>query len=242
MWMAPNYMCMNNNKTEYLPVIPKTAAATALVIRVGDAMITASRFVRNLDVVIDRHLDFKKQVSSIVSVCSFHLRHINKMSRYLPMATKERVVNATITSRLDYCNSLLYGTSVNNIARLQRIHNSAARLILRRPRSNSAVPLLCILHWLPVPLRIEFKLLVFTYKAVHGDAPQYLSDLMCPYKPATALRSANNNLLTVVRTHVKAGVNSFVVAAATLWNALPNNIKTSACLATFNARLKTHFF
>ena len=57
-------------------------------------------------------------------------------------------------------------------------------------------------------------------------------------KPARALGSANNNLLTVVRTHVKAGDNSFVVAAATLWNALPNDIKTPACLATFKARLK----
>ena len=87
------------------------------------------------------------------------------------------------------------------------------------------MPLLCILHWLPVPQRIEFKLIVFTYEGVHGDAPKYLSDLVCPYKPARALRSASNNLLTVVRTHVRAGDNSFVVAAATLWNALPNNIK-----------------
>ena len=53
-------MCMNNNKTEYLSVIPKTVAATALVdgsvIRVGDATITTSRFVRKLGVVIDHHL------------------------------------------------------------------------------------------------------------------------------------------------------------------------------------------
>ena len=126
-----------------------------------------------------------------------------------------------ITPRLDNCNSLQYGTSVNNIARLQRIHNSAARRILRRPWSDSAMPLLCILHWLPVPQRIEFKLLIFTYKAVHGDAPKCLSDLVCLYKPARALRSVNNNLLTVLRTHMKAGDNSFVVTAATLWNALP---------------------
>ena len=104
------------------------------------------------------------------------------------------------------------------------------------------MPLVCIRLWLPVPQRIEFKLLVCTYKAVHCDAPKYLSDLVCPYKPARALRSANNNILTVVRTHMKAGDNSFVVAAATLWNAIPNNIKTSACLAPFKARLKTHFF
>ena len=52
----------------------------------------------------------------------------------------------------------------------------------------------------------------------------------------------SDTLLTVVLTCMKAGDNSFVVAAATLWNALPNNTKTSACLATFKARLKTHFF
>ena len=138
-------------------------------------------------------------------MCSIHLRHINQMSRYLLTIAKEGVVNAIITSRLDYCNSLLYGTTVNNIARLQRMHNSAARLILRRSRSDSAMPLLCILHWLPVARRIDVKLSVFTYKAVHGDAPKYLSDLVCPDTPARALRSASNNMLTVRRTHVKAG-------------------------------------
>ena len=150
---------MNDNKTEYLPVVPRAASALvgSSVIRVGDVTIFASRSVRNLGVVMDRHLDLKKQVSSIVSVCSFHLRRFNRMSRYLPMTTKERVFNAIFTSRLDYCNSLLYGTCVNNIARLQRMHNTAASLILRRPRSDSATPLLCSLHWLPVARRIEFK-------------------------------------------------------------------------------------
>ena len=103
------------------------------MIRVGVSTITASRCVRNLGVFIDRHLDMKKQVSQTVSACSFYLRHINQISRFLPKPTKERVVNAIITSRLDYCNALLYGPSVANITCLQRIHNSAARLILRRP-------------------------------------------------------------------------------------------------------------
>ena len=116
--------------------------------------------------------DFKKQVSIIVSVCAFHLRYINEMSRYLPTKTKERVFNAIITSLFDFCNSLLYGTTVNNIARLQRMHNSAARLFLRRSQRDSTKPLLCIIHWLSVARRIDVKLLVFTYKAVHDDPPK----------------------------------------------------------------------
>ena len=67
------------------------------------------------------------------------------------MLSEERVVNAIIISQFDYCNSLLYGTSVNNIARLQRMHNSADRLILRRTRSDSAMPPLCFLPWMPAP-------------------------------------------------------------------------------------------
>ena len=113
-----------------------------------------------------------------------------------------------------------YGTTVNNIARLQRMHNSAARLILRHSRSDSAMPLLCILHWLSVARRIDFKLFEFKYEALHGDAPKYLSDFECPDTPARAQRSASINMLTVRRTHVKAGDSSFAVAAATLWNIL----------------------
>ena len=87
--MPSNYICMNNNKPEYLPVISKIATAAVhvdgSVICVADVTITGSRCVRNLGVVIDHHFDFKKKNSSIVSVCSFHLHHINKMNRYLPM-------------------------------------------------------------------------------------------------------------------------------------------------------------
>ena len=133
---------MNDGKTQYLPIVPKSADAIVdkSVIRVGMATTTASLCVQCLGVCIDRHLDMKKQVSQTISVCSFYLRNINHISRFLPRPTKERIVNAIITSRLDYCNALLYGTSAVNIARLQRIHNAAARLIMRSPRSEVPHP------------------------------------------------------------------------------------------------------
>ncbi|KAK2175828.1 hypothetical protein NP493_704g01007 [Ridgeia piscesae] len=152
----------------------------------------------------------------------------------------KRVVNAIITSRLDYCNALLYGTSTVNIARLQRIHNTAARLITGSPRSDSATPLLRELHWLPIVCRVDFKLLVFTYKAMHNDTPVYLCELVCPYQPTRTLRSANNNMLEVKRTRTKAGDCSFAVAAASLWNNLPTVITTGDNLTSFKRLLKKH--
>ena len=71
------------------------------------------------------------------------------------MITKERVVKAIITSRLDYCTALLYGTSAVNIARLQRINNAASRLIVRSPRNNSVTSLLRNLNSTKCPLCAE---------------------------------------------------------------------------------------
>ena len=139
--------------------MPKCADAIVdkSVIRVGVVTITASLCVQCLGVCIDRHLDTKKQVSQTISACSFYLRNIKQISRFLPRPTKQRVVNAIIASRLYYCNALIYDTSAINIARLQRIQNTAARLIMRSPRSDSATPLLCELHWLPIVCRVDIS-------------------------------------------------------------------------------------
>ncbi|KAK2176233.1 hypothetical protein NP493_674g01053 [Ridgeia piscesae] len=113
---------------------------------------------------------------------------------------------------------------------------------MRSPRCDSATPLLRELHWLPIVCKVYFKLLVFTYKAMHYDAPVYLSELVCPYQPTRTLRSANNNMLKVKRTRTKAGDCSFAVAVASLWNNLPTVIKTCDNLTSFNRLLKTPFF
>ena len=137
------------------------------------------------------------------------------------------------------CNAL--GTSAVNITRLQRIHNTAARLIMRSPRSDSATPLLRELHWLSIVCRVDFKLLVFTYNAMHNDAPVDLCEFECPYQPTRTLRSANNNKTEVRATRTKAGDCSFAVAAASLWNNLPTFIKTCDNLTSFKGLLKLSY-
>ena len=224
-WMTANLLSMNDSKTQYLPIVPKSAARLLdgiNVIRIGDNTVTAATTVRNLGVHFDLHLDMNSQTSHVISACSYHLRNINHISRYLPTTTKERVINALITSRLDYCNSVLYNTSANNISRLQRIHNAAARLILCRPRTDRATPLLHKLHWLPVARRIQYKILLLTYKITHRHSPVYLRDLLSAYEPTRCLRSSTSNDLVVARTRGKAGDAAFAVAAPRLWNALPH--------------------
>ena len=140
------------------------------------------------------------------------------------------MVNAIFTSRLDYCNSLLAGLTVQNFTRLQRLQNVPARCVLMRPRDFSAIDMLCELHWPPVRKRVYYKLLLLTYNTLNGSAPEYLVNQLQEYCPTRALRSGDQNLLSVKRTRMKIGDSSFTVAASILWNALPCQIKKARML------------
>ena len=87
----------------------------------------------------------------------------------------------------------------------------------------------------------NYTAITFSVSQYHRDeAPVYLCELVHPHQPARARRSASSNSLEVKRTRIKAGDGSFVVAAASLWNILPNFIKTCDTLASFKCRLKTY--
>ena len=95
----------------------------------------------------------------------------------------------------------------------------------------------------PVRDRIIFKVLLISFKALHGQAPQYISELLHEYRPSRTLRSRSRNLLTVPRSYtVTYGDRSFSVAAAKLWNSIPDHIRRSETLAMFKSSLKTYLF
>ena len=87
-------------------------------------------------------------------------------------------MHAIVSSRIDYCNILLYGVKKSIIYKLQKVQNAAARLISKRKKRESVRDVLKELHWLPVEKRIIFKLLVTTYKIINGMAPECFSSLI----------------------------------------------------------------
>ena len=155
----------------------------------------------------------------------------------------EHVVHAFITTKLDYCNALLCGIPSNLISRLQRIQNISARIITGHSKSDHITPVLYSLHWLPVTQRIKFKTLVLVYKAMHGQAPTYLQDLIQCHVPHRNLRSADRNLLSVPFTKSTTIQNrAFSVAGPNMWNNLPESLRTATSLSIFKRKLKTHLF
>ena len=104
---------------------------------------------------------------------------------------------AIVGSRLDYCNSLLAGTSVSNLARLQLVQNTLARVVAQKPRFCHITPVLADLHWLPICHRINFKIATIAFKVLHFQQPSYLAALVPRYVPTRSLRSSSSLSLCV---------------------------------------------
>lgn len=138
-----------------------------------------------------------KHVTSTCKVCFFHFRNISKIGDCLSSADTERLVHAFITSKLDSANSLLYGLPTILISHLQNVQNAAARIITGTKKYDHIKPVLKQLHWLPVNQRINYKILLLTYKALDGQAPSYVTELLEPYAPTRNLRSSSKNLLKI---------------------------------------------
>ena len=198
---------------------------------------------RNLGVLFDCTCSLDAHVTKICKSVNFHLYSIGKIRKYLDKPTTEKIVNASITSRLDYCNSLLYGAKSNVIRKLQFCQNSAARIITLHRKYEHITPVLKDLHWLPVQQRINFKILLYTFKALNGMASVYISDMLPVYSQPQPLRSEDNYLLHVPKHRLEGfGKRSFSKAAPTLWNPLPLELKLSPSVDAFKKGLKTYLF
>ena len=244
LWLSNNKLKMNPDKTLFIAFVPPyyNTLVDNININIGSSDINVVSSVTNLGVRLDRNLKMTTQTSHLMSSCAYQLKLVNSIRASLDVQVAERVVNAIFTSRLDYCNSLLAGLTVQDFTRLQRLQNAAARCVLMRPRDFSATDMLCELHWLPVRKRVDYKLLLLTYKTLNGSAPEYLVNQLQDYCPTRALRSGDQNLLSVKKTRIKIGDSSFAVAASVLWNALPCQIKKARTIDCFKSMIKTHLF
>ena len=111
--------------------------------------------------------------------------------------------------------------------------------------NNHVTPLLRDFHWLKVPERVAYKLVVTVYQCLHGMAPTYLCDDLQRVSEVTRrrLRSSTSNAIVVPATRlVNVGDRVFPVDGSRLWNSLPTDVTSTTTLPVFCSRLKSYLF
>ena len=244
-WMIKNKLKFNGDKTEFLIIGTGQQLAKVNIskITIGGTYIAPILTTRNLGVWFDNHPNHKMTINKSCKAAYYHLYN-RRIRKYLSHETVETLIHAFITSRLDLCNSLLYAIPAIDLNKLQRVLDAAARLIRNVPRWEHITPVLHSLHWLPIKQRINYKMLLLTFKALKGLARSYIQNLICiKVKSTYNLRSNTDTILTIPRKTLKTlGDRAFCVAAPTLWNKLPRNVREINNLEIFKASLKSPLF
>ena len=146
-------------------------------------VVSDAPFVKNLGVHFDKALNMRKHLSALVKSCFAQIRTIGRIRPYLTESACKTLVATLVTSRMDYGNAILYGINNNVLSKLQRVQNTAARLITRKRKYDHITPELMALHWLPIKYRCQYKLLLYTFKVMTECAPVYLQELLTIHVP-----------------------------------------------------------
>ena len=209
---------------------------------VAGCEIEPSDTIKSLGITLDGQLNFDKHVDGVCRMAHFHIRALKHIRRTLSVDCAKSVSSAIVGSRLDYCNGILYGVSAKNIKKLKMVQNTLVRVVMGGRRRDSITPMLRDLHWLPVSKRIEFKVATLTFKIKSTGQPEYLSSLLSDYAPTRTLRSAQLQTLVVPRSRTVLAERRFSVAAPTIWNNIPLDIRQSLTVQSFKRHLKTYYF
>ena len=232
-------MLVTSKRSKHLHNLPTS-------ITIGNAQIPFKQSVKNLGFTLDCHITMNAHVSNIARTCYFELRRLAYIRRFLTSTATATLVSAFVLSRIDYCNSLLFGSTLDVTSHLQRIQNYAARVILRLPMSSRITIHLKSLHWLPVKVRTTYKIACLCYHCHSSTAPSYVTDML--HKKPLHTRNTRSSSYTMPLlnrpAHSKAtlGDRSFSFASSSVWNSFPNDVKCAPSLSSFKSRLKTYLF
>jgi hypothetical protein len=170
--MRSNRLRLNPEKTDFLRCATSRQCShlDTCELSVCGSSIRPVTAVRDLGVLLESDLSMRRHVARTVGCCFRQLRLLRGCIRSLPFEAAKAA--AFVTSQVDRCNSLLAGSPKCLLDRMQSVLNAAARLLCNRKKYDHVTPLLRdVLHWLPVPQRIEFMICVISASGLIPPPP-----------------------------------------------------------------------
>ena len=230
-------MVVNEEKTTAICI--RSAHKTSfteddLHLKINNQNVTTTADEKLLGVHIDSVLSWKNHIKHVKKTIQNRLNLLKYLKAYLPFQARVMYYNAYVLPHFDYCSvvwSNIPGSKVNELFKLQK---RAARMILNKRYDTPSSALFIELQWLPLPSRFKFNACIEVYKALNNLSPGYMADMFVT--APRNLRSSTSNKVFVPRASKK----SFSFYGATLWNCLPNELRSQDSLDHFRRKLKAH--
>jgi len=207
-----------------------------------------SPVVRDLGVLLDSELTFRHHIDQVCHSCYYQLRQLKVIARSLTFNAAVSLVHAFVFCRLDYCSSVFAGLLEVWMEKPRRVHRAAARLIGGFKKFDHISQYMRdVLHWLPFPQPISYRIASLVWRCLSGWAPSYLRELCRPLSSCAGHRtlqsSVQGNLVVPFACSATTQTRSFLVVGPTTWYELPVDLRhlpNGAC-SQFIHLLKTTF-
>jgi len=194
-------------------------------VNVAGSIVPFTDAVKLLGVTIDRHLTFDSHIQNVCKAVYYHIQALKHIRSSLSTDMAKTVASASVNSRLDYANSVLYNTSSVKMLKLQRVQNSLAPVVTYMKCVENIHPVLHQLHWLPINYRINYKVATLVFKVWSTGSPAYLLPSVSDYVPTRNLQSSSQYLLNVPVVRTQIARRAFSHGAPSVWNNLPAQIR-----------------
>src|SRR5688572_4812114 len=231
-WMSSNRLRLNPSKTQFiwLGTRQQLAKIDLAALATEFPQFAFSTTVRDLGVTIDQELTFARHIHQLCRDCYYQLRQLRVVSRSLTTNAASTLIHSFVVTRLDLCCALYAGLPAVRLGCLERVLRTAARLIGHIPKFGHVTAFMRdVLHWLPIPQRIVYRLSALVWRCLLGSAPVYLQELCrstLEVQGRRALRSSTHGELLVprVRTALRQH-RAFSVAGPMVCNGLPLTLR-----------------
>ena len=241
--MTADKLKLNDDKTELIVIRTRAQLDKISIseLSIDHVKVSAVCNVRNLGTWFDNHLSMKTAINKTCQSGLYHLHNMGRMKRFLSFEDRKSIVQAIVMSRIDYCNSLLYGVAATNLSKLQRVLNAAVRLVCSLPRHEHVTSSFIRLHSAAnFKFRINFKIAMLCFKCIHGHAPNYLKS-MVTIKRTSDIQPPLEHQYPVERPFTMIEKNAW---RSSLFQCILQDLEQSPAIITltFKSLIKAHYF
>ena len=206
----------------------------------GDTPIVPSSTVKNLGVHMDQYMLFDVHINHMSRKINGLLIALNRIKDRLDKQSREIVVQSLALSIINYCLRVWSMTTNEQIERVQKLQNFAARVVHGGARKYDHVtPIIKELKWLKIENKIVFDICIFTYKVCHNMLPDWLFSFPVNHYINTRTTRQSSNLY-VARRKTDIGTRAISVKGPKLFNAIPSAVQKQPTLIRFKDKLKKY--
>ncbi|KAI5739515.1 hypothetical protein M8J77_020172 [Diaphorina citri] len=198
--------------------------------------------VKNLGVIMDKHLSWNSHINNISKKCNYSFHSLRILRRILPFGVRKMLCTALIMPIIEYADTVYLNITQELKVKVQRLQNSCVRYVFGLRKYDHVTMCRLSLGWMTVEQRRDIHILLLLWRVLNTGTPEYLSSMFTPLSQHVHdTRSGEETLLVVPRHRTNFFADSFAVQAVKRWNSLPGHIRTSVHPSVFRRLLLEHF-